>query len=349
MPHASSAPLGLPPRVVVLTGASSGIGHATALAFAREGAHLVLAARGAPALAEVAAECDLLDAQTLSVPTDVTDAQAVRALAEAAIARFGHIDVWINNVGVGAVGAFDTTPIESHRRVIEANLIGHLHGAHAVLPHFRRRGRGTLINMISAGGWAVAPYAAAYTASKFGLRGLSEALRAELAPLPAVHVCELYPTFVDTPGLQNGANYTGRRLRPPPPVLDPREVADTLVALSHRPRPVTTLGSVALPGRLAHALAPQLTGRLTVRLADRALRRADTVPVTDGNLFAPSQAHGIDGGYRTLATRAAPVAAAALLGTVGLGLLWAWHAHAARPGAGARPRQALAPRLGRRF
>ncbi|MDB5930079.1 MAG: short-chain dehydrogenase/reductase [Polaromonas sp.] len=308
--------------VVVLTGASSGIGHATALAFAREGAHLVLAARGREALDEVAAECALLDAQALVVPTDVSEAGAMHRLAEAAIERFGRIDVWINNVGTGAVGAFDATPAEAHQRVIETNLIGQMNGAHAVLPHFRQRGRGTLINMISAGGWAVSPYAAAYTASKFGLRGFSEALRAELADLPAVHVCEVYPTFVDTPGLSHGANYTGKRLAPPPLLLSPRRVAASLVALSRSPRPVTSIGSVALPGRLAHALAPNLTGRITAWLIARGLKRADPAPVTNGNLFEPSRGHLVDGGYRTLAMRAVPVAAVAVLGTVGLGVLW---------------------------
>jgi NAD(P)-dependent dehydrogenase (short-subunit alcohol dehydrogenase family) len=313
--------------VVVLTGASSGIGHATALAFARKGARLVLAARGAEALDKVVAACALLDADALAVPTDVTDAAAMRALAEAAIQRFGRIDVWINNVGIGAVGAFDETPMEAHQRVIAANLIGHMNGAHAVLPHFRKRGRGTLINMISVGGWAIAPYAAAYTASKFGLRGFSEALRAELGSLPAVHVCEVYPTFVDTPGLFHGANYTGKRLRPPPPVLDPRTVADALVGLSQAPRDVTSVGSVAIPGRLAHAVAPGLTSRITVWLADRALRRAEPSPVTHGNLFEPSRVHTIDGGHRTLAVRALPVAAVALGGAIGLGLLWTLRPH----------------------
>lgn len=307
--------------VVVLTGASSGIGHATALAFAREGARLVLAARGPEALDKVVAECALLDAQALAVPTDVTDADAVRALADAAIRRFGRIDVWINNVGIGAVGAFDATPIEAHHQVVASNLLGHMNGAHAVLPHFRKQGRGTLINMISSGGWVPAPYAAAYTASKFGLRGFSEALRAELGSLPAVHVCEVYPTFVDTPGMFHGANYTGKRLHPPPPVLDPRTVATALVTLSRVPRNVTAIGSVAIPGRLAHAVAPGLTARFTRWLTDRALEHADPAPLTNGNLFEPSRVHTIDGGYRTLAVRAMPVVA--LAGAVGLGMLWA--------------------------
>lgn len=120
------------------------------------------------------------------MPTEVTAADAMRALAGAAKERFGHIDVWIKNVGTGAVGAFEPTPIEAHQRVIESNLMGHINGAHAVLPHFRQRGRDTLINMISVGGWAMAPYAAAYTASKFGLFGFSKALRAELASLPGL-------------------------------------------------------------------------------------------------------------------------------------------------------------------
>ena len=322
MPSSAVSPAFSP--VVVLTGASSGIGRATAMAFAREGARLVLAARGLEALDRVAAECENAGAQALAVPTDVTDADALRRLASAAIERFGHIDVWINNVGVGAVGAFDTTPVEAHQRIVECNLIGAMNGAHAVLPHFRQRGHGTLINMVSLGGWAVAPYAAAYTASKFGLRGFSEALRAELASLPGIHVCEVYPAFVDTPGLLHGANYTGRRISPPPLLLDPRRVAAALVALSQSPRAVTAIGSAAWPGRLAHAIAPELSSRLTAQLTDRALRHADPAPITNGNLFEPSRVHTVDGGFRKPGMPgrdALPLAA--LLGAVGLGLLWA--------------------------
>ncbi len=305
-------------RVIVLAGASSGIGHATALACARAGAQLVLAARGRAGLAAVAQACERLGADVLVVPTDVANPEDVQRLAHAAIDRFGRFDVWINMVGVGAVGLFDQTPIEAHRRVIETNLIGQMHGAHVALGHFRRRRRGTLINMISIGGWAPSPFVAAYSASKFGLRGLSEALRAEVSGLPEVHVCAVYPTFVDTPGISHGANYTGRSLKPPPPVLDPRTVADAIVSLVRSPRPYVSVGSVAWPARIAHAVAPNLVGAWTMRLIDAALRRADPVASGDGNLFEPSVNTEIDGGHRlgtgsVLAVSAA-VAAGALLG-----------------------------------
>jgi len=300
----ANAPAGTAPavrrRVVVLTGASSGIGRATAQTLARHGACIVLAARDRAALESVAAECVGQGAETLVVPTDVTDADAMVALADAAIARFGHIDAWINNVGVGAVGLFDATPMEAHRRVIEANLIGHMNGAHAVLPHFRARGRGTLVNMISLGGFVSAPYASAYTASKFGLRGFSESLRGELSALRDVYVCEVFPTFVDTPGMTHGANYTGRHISAPPPLVDPRRVATALatLALARRPRARTYIGGPALPGILAHALAPNVVVRTMMLGMKLALGRAEQAPITDGNLHAPSHGHAVDGGFR---------------------------------------------------
>lgn len=313
--------------VVVVTGASSGIGRATALAFADDGADLVLAARERESLDTVAAECSAAGARVLVQPTDVTDADAVKRLAAAALERFGQIDVWINNVGIGAIGLFDQTPIEAHRRVIESNLLGHMHGAHAVVPHFRARGCGTLINMVSVGGWIPAPYAAAYSASKFGIRGFSEALRAELAELPDVHVCEVYPTFVDTPGVTHGANYSDHRLSPPRGLVDPRRVAQVLLSLSKKPRPSVYIGLGARPGIWAHAVAPNLVTRLMMRLTERALEHSEQRPHTDGNLFAPSSGHAIDGGFGAsrIASRPAAFAgvAATALGAVALAGWWA--------------------------
>jgi short-subunit dehydrogenase len=253
------------------------------------------------------------------VVTDVTDANAVNALAQAAIDRFGQIDVWINNVGVGVVGPFDIAPIEAHRRVIESNLIGHMNGAHAALRHFRQRRRGTLINMISLGGWWSTPYAAAYTASKFGLRGFGQSLRAELTDMPDIHVCDVYPALVDTAGVSHGANYTGRRLKPLPPLLDPRTVAAKIVSLLHDPRPTVPVGAVAHAARFSQAIAPELRSKAMGRFLGLALTRAKPEAESEGNLFKPSQNHDVDGGYH----RKSPVGLMIGMAAVGLaGALW---------------------------
>jgi short-subunit dehydrogenase len=286
-------------KVVVITGASSGIGEATALAFAREGARLVLAARDMAAVQAVADRCTTAGAQALAVGADVTDAAAVRALADAAVAFGGEIDVWFSNVGVGAVGLFHQTPMEAHEQVIRANLIGHMNDAHAAVPIFLRQGRGVFINMISMGGFAATPWAAAYSASKFGLKGFSEALRAELAPHRDIHICDVYPAFVDTPGLSHGANYTGRAISAPPPVLDARRVAQAVVGLARRPRPGVTVGSPAVALHLLHSLAPKTTAAAMGLFMRTWFSQAEPAQGGAGNLFAPpGAAGGIDGGWK---------------------------------------------------
>jgi len=305
--------------VVVITGASSGIGQATAEALARRGSRLVLAARNAAALEEVAQNCRRLGGQATVVPTDVTDAAAVRTLAEKASA-FGKIDVWISNLGVGAIGRFEETPIEAHEQTIRANLLGHINDAHAVIPIFLRQGKGTFINMISLGGFAAAPFATAYSASKFGLRGFSEALRAELADKPGIHICDIYPAFVDTPGLRHGANYVGREVSAPPPLLDPRTVADTIISVICRPRATTTVGIVTSATRLAHLVVPDLAARTLGRFIASYFKQAHPVATSDGNLYQPSlDAARIDGGLRSPRPVSGPVLLGAAIALIAVG------------------------------
>lgn len=272
-------------KSVVITGASSGAGRAAAFEFALRGARLTLAARNEVALEEVAAECTQLGADVQVVPTDVSDSKAMIALANAANDHFGRIDVWVNNAGVLAAGPFDEMPMALHEQVIRTNLLGYMNGAHAVLPFFKAQKSGIIINNISIGGFLPVPYGGGYTASKFGMRGFSQALKGELTQWPDIYVCDLFPAFLDTPGIQHAGNYTGKVLKPAPPVYDPRRVALAMVDVAANPRSTRYVGSVSLLLKFVHALFPQLMANTTGAVVRRYLNQADEISKTDGNVF----------------------------------------------------------------
>jgi len=284
---------------VVIMGASSGIGAATAVAFARQGARLVLGARGKEGLDDVAMRCVDAGAEVETVVVDATDAAAVAAFAQQARATLGGIDLWFSNVGSGVVGKYAEVPLDDHRRVVETNLLSHMNDAHAVLPIFLEQDQGIWVNMISVGGFVATPYAAAYSASKYGLRGFGEALRAELGKRPNIHVCDVYPTFVDSPGFSHAANYTGAKLSYPPGALPPEKVADAVVALARNPRPTTAVGAPAVLFRLSNFLAPNLIASGMNHFLDAWARRADRAPQTQGALYAaPAGASGVHSGQK---------------------------------------------------
>lgn len=316
MPHRPRTP------VVVITGATSGIGRETARRYARRGARIVLAARGVDALQDVAAECRTLGGQAIAVPTDVSHTGAVQGLVAAALAEFGRIDVWVGNAGVFSYGSFEQTPPEVFRQVVETNLMGHVHSARAVLPVFRRQGSGSLVLVGSLYSRVSSPLLAPYITSKWGLLGFAEVLRAELRDAPGIRVRVILPSTIDTPIYQHAANVTGRRVHPLPPVSSPHRVAEAILRAPHRRRFATSVGRLQRSAVLLHAASPSAYDRFT-RFAKRRIElRDDGVAPTDGTVFAPpALAQPVTGGWRSPRARIAgwTAVAAAAAGAWALG------------------------------
>lgn len=290
------------PKTIVITGASTGIGRATALAFARRRDHIVLAARTEEKLDDAARECERLGGRALVVPTDVTDEAQVQRLAHEAIEAFGKIDVWINNAGVGLLGRFDEVPINEHRRVFETNFFGYLYGAWAALRVFKRQGYGVIINNASISSIIPLPRVAAYVASKQAIRGLSMSLRQDLLVdgYENIHVCTLMPTTIDTPAFQHAANLTGYEPKIRGPIIEPEKVARVIVKLSEKPEREVFVGHLGRLSAFAFTLAPGLLERFIAYGTYRSfLNRRKPVEPHTGNLYDPVRDRTrISGGWK---------------------------------------------------
>lgn len=274
-------------KTAVIVGASSGIGKAIALTLAREGMHLVLAARRETVLQQVASECESLGGTAVAVECDVTIPSDLEDLVDKAKLFYDKIDVWINNAGVMCVGEFTETPLDAHEQVILTDLLGPMYSAYAIVPYFKQRGFGTLINTVSIGSFVPNPFATAYSAAKFGLRGFLESLRAELVEYPGIDVCEVHPAFIDTPGIIHAANYSGKDLTLAPPVYDPFQVAATVKKLILNPKRSVMVGGSARVARFFYALAPSLFTKSLAKAALAYFKVAKPKPLSHGNLFSP--------------------------------------------------------------
>jgi NAD(P)-dependent dehydrogenase (short-subunit alcohol dehydrogenase family) len=285
-------------RVAVITGASSGLGRASAVEFARRGWRVALAARRPASLSETESLCRAQGADAFALTTDVTQPEQVERLVARVVDCWGAIDAWVNNAGVTLFARLEEAPFEEHRRVIETNLFGAMHCARAVVPVFRRQRRGVMINVGSITSRVGHPFVPSYAISKFAVRGLTEALRMELADEPDIHVCTLMPYAIDTQHFEAGANRIGREAYAVPPVQAPDDVARALVSLAERPRRERYVPRAIAVGLVLHALFPRTAERAVLH----ALRAWHLSPVpqrkTAGNLFAPGTDDGLMRGSR---------------------------------------------------
>ena len=292
-------PRPLEEAVVVVTGASSGIGRAAALRIARRGGALALCARGEEPLAEVAAACEAAGASVLHRTLDVGDEEAAESFAAAVEERFGRLDVWVNNAATMAYGGFDDIPAEVFRGVVETNLMGQVHGARAALRRFRRQGAGVLINMSSVWGQVPSPQVSPYVISKHAVRAFSECLQGELAGEPEIHVAVVVPEAVDTPIFEHAGNYTGRQVRPIPPVLDPEEVAAGIEACAEDPKREVSYGRAGRALEVLRAAAPPLYRWVADPAFVRGTRGQLPADPAPGNVLAATEPHRVEGGWRT--------------------------------------------------
>ena len=290
-------------RTYVITGASSGFGRGAAVRAGSLGANVVLAARRAALLEEVAAEIRAKGGRALVVPTDVADPAAAERLAAAAVARFGRIDVWVNNAGVIAIGEFEKMPVADQARIVDVNLKGVIYGAHAAMRRFVPQGRGTLVNVGSVESVVPLPYHAAYVSTKYGILGLGRALNEEMRLKGlgrTVRVSTVMPFAADTPIWAHAGNYTGRT--PRMIMLDPaQKVADAIVWASVHPREELPVGWKAQGAVSAHNILPDLTEAVAADIYhDAQMRDAPKgAPATSGSVFRPvAEGRGVSGGVR---------------------------------------------------
>ncbi|SES02160.1 SDR family oxidoreductase [Pedobacter rhizosphaerae] len=274
-------------KTVVITGASSGVGLATAEAFAISGCNLVLASRGEHALNEAVAYCKSLGANAVGISTDVSDETQVATLARQALALSGKIDYWINNAGVMASGKFEEIPIEVSHQVVKTNLLGYLNCAHTILPIFKQQGYGILINNVSIGGFMPAPYSAVYSATKFGIKGMMECLQGELSNEPNIHICNLYPQIQRSTGNMHSAKYSGLDFKIPPFAADPRDTAKQLLKLAIHPKKDKFPDFASWALKTMHGILPKLLVN-TASSGMRMLMEIKDGEPTSGNVLKAS-------------------------------------------------------------
>lgn len=291
-------------QVVVITGASSGIGRCTALHLAARGARVVVTARRADALAELVREIQSEGGRAIAVPGDVTQEEDLRRVAGAAVTHFGRIDTWVNNAGVYVQGRVQDISLDEYRRVLEVNLLGLVNGTRRALEVMLRQGSGVIVQVSSVAARRGVPYTSAYSAAKAGIDGFTDALRAELWGT-GVSLSILYPPTVDTPIYRHGRGKLGVVPKPAPPIADPMQAAREIAELAQSGRRHRFFGWAGPLARLS-AVAPAATDWI---LHHGAGFTYSDIPAGPDNLDHPSDLPGVvrggwaEQGWRGLTVR----------------------------------------------
>lgn len=288
-------------KTIVITGASSGFGQGAALRFGAEGGNVVLAARRTGLLNEVAAQIRSTGGQALVVTTDVGKSDQVERLAKAAVARFGKIDVWVNDAGVGVIGRFWEIPVTDFSRLIDTNLKGIVYGSHAAVRQFVAQGYGTLVNVGSIDSAVPVAYQNVYSATKAGVLALDMALIQELRLSgygDKIKVSTIMPWAVDTPWWPHAANYSGHTARMAA-MDDPKKVVDAIVHNAAHPSAEAPVGWKAQGAYISHRISPDLTERITANIAHQQMKKGASLPKTTGSLYHPMRkGRDVEGGVR---------------------------------------------------
>jgi short-subunit dehydrogenase len=285
-------------QVIVITGATSGIGLATARLAAAQGARLVLVARNADALKALARELRQGGAEVITAAADVADREAVEQVAEAALDRFGGFDTWVNNAGVTMYGKLLEVPLEDERRLFETNFWGVVNGSRTALEQFKSQG-GTLINIGSVLSDRALPLQGSYSASKHAVKAFTDALRMELEKAGAPVVVNLIkPASIDTPLPQHARKHIETEAKLMPPYYAPEVVARAILhCAEHKHRDISPGGGGAMLAWLER-LSPSLADRLLLRTGFR-LQKAEGPPRCQDDALDHPPPHELEtrGGY----------------------------------------------------
>lgn len=277
-----------PARVVLITGASSGIGRATAHRLAGRGDHLVLVARSEQPLRDTALECEAAGAgSTLVITADVAVQKDVDEAVSTTLARHGRLDAVVQSAGVVGYGDFLDIPAPVFDAVLATNVIGSANVSRSALRVMHDQGHGSLVLLSSVIGYIAVPRMSPYVISKWAVRALARELQLENRDRAHIHISCISPGSVDTPIYLQGATYAGAVGRPPPPVISPERVASSIESTLNRPRHTVHVGPVNRIMQLGFSLTPKLYDVLIGPLAGVATLEASPTEPTTGNVLEP--------------------------------------------------------------